>query len=457
MFNEDTIAAVSTPIGYGGISIIRISGKNAFAICDKLFVRPNGKTFLQQVSGNICYGHIVGDSGEILDEVLVSKMKAPYTFTAEDVAEINCHGGMAAVKSVLDAVIAKGARTAEPGEFTKRAFLNGRIDLMQAEAVSDIILSKTALSAKAALSQLSGVLSDEINGIKKVILSLLADLEVTIQYPEYDVPEVTDSALAASLVIIREKLDALLDTYKKGEILKEGLKIVIAGKPNVGKSMLLNRLINKNKAIVTDIPGTTRDVVDEYINLNGVPVIIMDTAGIRESTDTVENIGIRKSLDTIRQADVVLFVVDGSQMLTEEDKNILDAMGDTQMIVVLNKADAGILKETADKFESYDKVVISALTKEGLADLENKLTSFASQQGEDIANTAMITNARHKALLQSALEGINTAIGNVENGMPVDFLETDIRESWETLGKITGETVSEEIIDEIFANFCLGK
>ncbi len=456
MFNEDTIAAISTPPGYGGISIIRISGKDAFSVCDRLFVRPGKQSFAEMEPGKIVYGHITGDKGEMLDEVLVSKMKAPHTFTAEDVAEINCHGGMSAVKSVLEAVLSMGVRLAEPGEFTKRAFLNGRIDLAQAEAVCDIITSKTELSAKAAVAQLSGTLSEEINFIKSVILTLLADLEVTIQYPEYDVPEVTDNALAASLEMIREKIAALLATYKKGEILKDGLKVVIAGKPNVGKSMLLNRLINKNKAIVTDIPGTTRDIVDEYINLNGVPVILMDTAGIRESEDVVETIGIQKSLDTIDAADVVLFVADGSSDLSQEDMRILEAIDGKPTIVVLNKSDKGADKETLEYFAPYDSVLISALTKEGMELLEEKMADFAAR-GEDIASAAVISNARHKELLQKALKSITAAIDNFESGIPTDLIETDIRDCWETLGMITGETLSEDIIDEIFANFCLGK
>ena len=350
LYNEDTIAAVSTPMGYGGISIVRISGKEAFAICDKLFVRPNKQRFSDQSVGTIRYGHIVNGQGEILDEVLVSKMKAPHTFTAEDVAEINCHGGLNAVKNVLDEVLRNGARAAEAGEFTKRAFINGRIDLSQAEAVSDIITAKTALSTKAALSQLSGVLSDEIDNIKQMLLTLLADLEVTIQYPEYDVPDMDSEELQTTLRKIQEKISQLIDSYKTGEILREGLKVVIAGKPNVGKSLLLNRLIKKNKAIVTDIPGTTRDAIDEYISLGGIPIVLIDTAGIRDSEDVVESIGIQKTKDSIEKADLVIFVTDISAPLSIEDKEIYGSIRDKEHFVVLNKADAPVVSETESFF-----------------------------------------------------------------------------------------------------------
>lgn len=456
-FNDDTIAAVSTPLGYGGIAIIRISGKDAFAVCDRLFVRPNGKTFLQQASSQICYGHIRARSGEILDEVLVSKMKGPHTFTAEDVAEINCHGGLAAVRNVLDEVLASGVRAAEAGEFTKRAFLNGRIDLSQAEAVSDIIESKTSLAAKAALSQLDGQLSDEINEIKQTILALLADLEVTIQYPEYDVPDVTNEELLQQLEEIGIRIQTLLASYKKGEILREGMKMVIAGRPNVGKSLLLNRLIRKDKAIVTDIPGTTRDVIDEYINIGGIPVRLIDTAGIRNSDDLVESIGIRRSWNSIETADVVLFVADASAPLTKEDSELYDSIRSMPHIVVLNKQDEGVSEETVSRFDESERILISALTKEGLDALEEKLSALAFGEGADITSHALISNARHKHLLDGASASIRSAAEALQNGMPTDFLETDIREAWEALGEITGETVSEEIIDEIFSKFCLGK
>ncbi len=457
LYNEDTIAAVSTPMGYGGISIVRISGKEAFAICDKLFVRPNDQRFSDQSVGTICYGHIVNDQGEILDEVLVSKMKAPHTFTAEDVAEINCHGGLNAVKSVLDEVLRSGARAADAGEFTKRAFINGRIDLSQAEAVSDIITAKTTLSTKAALSQLSGVLSDEIDSIKQMLLTLLADLEVTIQYPEYDVPDMDNEELQSTLNKIQDKIKQLIDSYKTGEILREGLKVVIAGKPNVGKSLLLNRLIKKNKAIVTDIPGTTRDAIDEYMSLGGIPIVLIDTAGIRDSEDIVESIGIQKTKDSIEKADLVIFVTDISAPLSTEDKEIYGSIRDKDHIVVLNKADAPVVSETESYFSEADSIVISALTKEGLPALETKLSEFVLGEKKDIIAEAVVSNARHKTLLESAQASINGALDALIQGLPVDLIETDIRDTWESLGMITGETADEDIINEIFSKFCLGK
>ena len=457
LYNEDTIAAVSTPMGYGGISIVRISGKEAFAICDKLFVRPNEQRFSDQSVGTICYGHIINGQGEILDEVLVSKMKAPHTFTAEDVAEINCHGGLNAVKSVLDEVLRNGARAAEAGEFTKRAFINGRIDLSQAEAVSDIITAKTALSTKAALSQLSGVLSDEIDNIKQMLLTLLADLEVTIQYPEYDVPDMDNAELQSTLEKIQEKIKQLIDSYKTGEILREGLKVVIAGKPNVGKSLLLNRLIKKNKAIVTDIPGTTRDAIDEYISLGGIPIVLIDTAGIRDSEDIVESIGIQKTKDSIEKADLVIFVTDISAPLSVEDNEIYESIRDKEHIVVLNKADAPVVSETESYFIESDSIVISALTKEGLPALEGKLSEFVLGEKKNIIAEAVVSNARHKTLLESAQASVNGALDALRQGLPVDLIETDIRDTWQSLGMITGETADEDIINEIFSKFCLGK
>lgn len=456
MQTQQTIAAISTAVGYGGIAIVRISGKESFNICERIFARPGGKPFQQQTAGSICYGHIVSQKGEILDEVLVSKMPAPHTYTREDIAEINCHGGFAAAKLVLEAVLQSGARLAEPGEFTKRAFLNGRIDLSQAEAISDIITSKTELSAKAAVSQLSGTLSDAINEIKAKIITLLSSLEVTIQYPEYDVEDLTNEELTSMLKEIKSSVERLLSTYKKGEILKEGLKVVIAGKPNVGKSTLLNALIDKDKAIVTEIAGTTRDVVDEYINLNGVPVRFFDTAGIRRSSDLVESMGIKRSLMALEDADVVLFVADASQPLTPEDDEVIDKIKNTTAIYLLNKSDIGINAETADFFKDKDTICISAYLKENTDEILTRLLAYA--QGQEQLEHAMISNIRHKTHLADALSSINTAFGAAKEGtLPIDFIEIDIRDCLDSLGKITGETASEEIIDEIFSNFCLGK
>ena len=456
MFKEDTITAISTSMGYGGIAIIKISGKDSFEVIKKIFKRSANRSFDDMGKSSIAYGHIVDEVGTILDEVLVSKMNAPHTYTTEDVVEINCHGGMTAVKNVLDLVLRSGARIADAGEFTKRAFLNGRIDLSQAEAVSDVIMAKTALASRSALSQLSGELSKEINVIKKAILKLLSHLEVTIQYPEYDIEDVTDEELVMELEVIRNHIARLISTYKKGEILKEGLKVAICGKPNVGKSQLLNALIGQNKAIVTEIAGTTRDIVDEFINLSGVPVKIIDTAGIRESDDLVESIGIKRSISTINESDVVLLVVDGSKALDELDRSIIESAKDKTVIAVVNKSDLGLDDSVVDTLAKFDMVKISALNKINLEELEDKLYNLAIS-ADEVVSDAIVTNARHKNMLLEAFTAIECAINAHRELVPIDFVEIDIRQCLESLGKITGETVSEDLIDEIFANFCLGK
>lgn len=441
----------------GGISIIRISGDKAFEVIDKIFRRPNGERFAYAHNFSINYGHILNLSGEVLDEVLVSKMKAPHTYTTEDVCEINCHGGIAAARSVLDLIISLGIRLAEPGEFTKRAFMGGRIDLSQAEAVSDMITSKTEAFSKIAAGQIEGKLKLEIDKIKSEILTVLSNLEVTIQYPEYDIDELQNFELSEELRHICNHIANLSATFKKGEIYKDGLKTAIVGKPNVGKSMLLNALINEEKAIVTDIPGTTRDVVDELIYMGGIPVKIMDTAGIRLSDDKVEAIGIQKSIKAMENADLALFVCDVSQPLTNDDIDIYEKAKDKHLIVVLNKSDKGINEETKKFFEKEEAVVISAQTAYNLTALEEKITSFAQNEPGDVASCILIVNSRHKSLIDKAQSYINNAIDTLECGMPVDLIEIDIRDAWHSLGEITGETADEDIINEIFANFCLGK
>ncbi len=457
MTENETIAALSTPAGYAGIAVIRISGNEAFRIISEIFKRPGGKSFSQMKSNSICYGHILDEKGAVIDEVLVSKLCAPHTYTTEDVVEINCHGGYAAVREVMSLLIRRGARHALPGEFTKRAFLGGRIDLVQAEAVSDLIASKTELCAKAALNQLEGALSEEIDGIKNDILQLLMQLEVTIQYPEYDIEDMPSEKLMEGLLNIKAKLRNLADSYKKGSMLNEGVKVAIIGKPNVGKSMLLNKLLNKEKAIVTDIPGTTRDVVDEYINLRGLPVRIMDTAGIRSSDDKVEKIGIDRSYKAIKQADYVLLTVNASQPLDDEDMSIINAADTEKTIFVLNKCDIGVCESVSEYLKDFDSVNISAMTGENIKVLEDKIYNRAVTSEEDFAKAALITNERHASLIQGALMSITKAEEAIAQGYPVDISEIDIRDCMDSLGMITGEVTSEDIIDEIFANFCLGK
>ena len=451
---EQTIAAISTPSGYGGICIVRISGSDAFPICSRIFRRPENKSFDMQKPGTICYGHIVNQDG-VIDEVLVTKLAAPATYTREDIAEINCHGGMTAAKSVLQAVIENGARLAEPGEFTKRAFLSGRIDLSQAEAVSDIITAKTELSGKAAAAQLEGRLSEVISAVKSEIISLLAHLEVTIQYPEYDTEDITAAELSERLTSVRKSIEKILSTFRMGDILREGYKAVIAGKPNVGKSMLLNALIGKDKSIVTEIPGTTRDIVDEYVNLNGIPVKLYDTAGIRDTSDYVESIGVKRSVAALEQADIVLLVIDASRELDEQDLSLIEKTEGLNRIFILNKSDLEQNRSAADFFSDKEHILISAFTAANIDSLIDRLFSAASLNLQ--TEEAVISNARHRDCLQAALKAAEEASAAADSEIPVDFIETDIRDCLFHLGRITGETADEDIINEIFSKFCLGK
>lgn len=457
LYNEDTIAAISTPAGFGGIAIVRMSGQDAFAIAQAVFVRPNGASFEQQENRTICYGHIIDEQNEVLDEVLLSKMRAPHTFTTEDIVEINCHGGIAAASAVLSLLCDKGARLAEGGEFTKRAYLNGRIDLSQAEAVADMINAKTLRSVKAAASQLGGGLREQIEAVQKIILSLLSELEVTIQYPEYDVPELTDAALLHGLSEIKKRIVTLLATYRRGAILRDGFRVAIAGKPNVGKSMLLNCLLNRERAIVTELAGTTRDTIDEYINLDGIPVCIIDTAGIRESDDQIESLGISRSREAIEGADAVIFVADGSEDLTKEDQEVLALLGGKEVVYVLNKADKPKNQSTAEHFAPYSPIVLSALTRENLPLLEARLTELSGINGAEGLETNIAVSVRHKGLLEAAQKSIEAAIDSLKSGIPSDMIAVDIAECRYALGGITGETAMEDVVDEIFRNYCLGK
>lgn len=458
MNDSTTIAAVSTPSGTGGISIIRVSGPDAFDAVGRIFVRPGGRTLEDAANFSISYGHIVDSSGAILDEVLVSKMCAPRTYTTEDVAEINCHGGLAASRSVLDELLRdERVHPAAPGEFTKRAFLGGRIDLSQAEAVSDIISSSSESFSRIAASQISGKLRQHLDRVKESILNLLSDLEVTIQYPEYDIDELKDFSLKKELESVRSQLAELSSSYRRGEIYRSGLKTAIVGRPNVGKSMLLNALLREEKAIVTDVPGTTRDVVDEMIVLGGIPVKIMDTAGIRESRDTVESIGIERSLAAMEKADLVIFVCDGSSPPDGEDISIREKASKKDHIYVLNKTDLGICDGWQESFRGEEVLKISALTGEGLEELERRITSFVRESGEDISKSIILVNSRHKSLIDSAVRHIDEALSTLENGLPADLIAIDILDAWHALGEITGENADEDIVDRIFEKFCLGK
>ena len=458
MFKEDTIAAIATPSGYGGVSIIRISGSDAFDVTDKIFKMKN-KTIHDVSKNTINYGHIIDPkTNEVVDEVLVSKMCAPHSFTAEDITEINCHGGMSVTSRVLALVLESGARLAEAGEFTKRAFLNGRIDLVQAEAISDLIMAKTNSFAKSAMNSLKGDLSEKIDEIKADITNMLARLEVTIQYPEYDEEDLTDNEIVDLIEKMSFKLKKIISTFEKGEILKEGIKVAIIGKPNVGKSQLLNALINENKAIVTDEAGTTRDIVDEVVNIKGVPVKFIDTAGIRNADNKVEQIGIDKSISMLEDSNIILFCIDSSRALDSEDIEIIKMLPENKdIIVVLNKMDLDVNEETINAFENYKTIEISALKQEGIEKIENAIYDIAKVNDNDEVGEILVSNVRHKNLLLGAKEDFDHAVEMVHSGLEVDLVEIDINSALSKLGEITGETTSEDIIDEIFKNFCLGK
>ena len=417
------------------------------------------KTIHDVSKNTINYGHIIDPkTNEVVDEVLVSKMCAPHSFTAEDITEINCHGGMSVTSRVLALVLESGARLAEAGEFTKRAFLNGRIDLVQAEAISDLIMAKTNSFAKSAMNSLKGDLSGKIDEIKADITNMLARLEVTIQYPEYDEEDLTDNEIVDLIEKMSFKLKKIISTFEKGEILKEGIKVAIIGKPNVGKSQLLNALINENKAIVTDEAGTTRDIVDEVVNIKGVPVKFIDTAGIRNADNKVEQIGIDKSISMLEDSNIILFCIDSSRALDSEDIEIIKMLPENKdIIVVLNKMDLDVNEETINAFENYKTIEISALKQEGIEKIENAIYDIAKVNDNDEVGEILVSNVRHKNLLLGAKEDFDHAVEMVHSGLEVDLVEIDINSALSKLGEITGETTSEDIIDEIFKNFCLGK
>ncbi|WP_142413710.1 tRNA uridine-5-carboxymethylaminomethyl(34) synthesis GTPase MnmE [Hathewaya massiliensis] len=454
----DTIVAVATSMGEGGISIIRVSGHRALDIVDKIFRGKNKKSLKDMKTYTMRYGYIVDSEGHDLDEVIISFMKGPRSFTAEDTIEINCHGGVVVTNSILSEVIKAGARLAEPGEFTKRAFLNGRIDLSQAEAVIDIIRAKTELSAKSAVMQSEGKISKEIKALREELLAIIAHIEATVDYPEDDLEEVTNEKATEELTKMLENINELLESAEEGKILREGLKLVIVGKPNVGKSSLLNALLREQRAIVTDVPGTTRDVIEEYINLNGVPVQVVDTAGIRETEDIVEKIGVQKSKEKIEEADLIVFMLDVSRDLDEEDKEIFSYIKDKNYVILLNKTDlnAKIDKNTLDFIDESKLYKVSAKTGEGIEILKNIIKDMFFK-GEIDSENVFITNNRHKEALIRAKENIESALNTLSTVFAIDLASIDLRNAWSNLGEITGDTLEEDIIHKIFSKFCLGK
>lgn len=457
----DTIAAISTPPGEGGIGIVRLSGDEALEIAEKIY-KFGKKSLSDQPSHTIHYGNIFHPkTGEKIDEVLVTVMREPKTYTREDIVEINTHGGIHVTNRVLQAVLSAGARLAEPGEFTKRAFLNGRIDLSQAEAVMDVIRAKTDRAMHNAISQLDGNLSELIQNIRQEILETLAQVEVNIDYPEYDeVEEMTTKILKEKTIEVKEHLEQILETAQQGKILRDGLATAIIGRPNVGKSSLLNAFVRSDKAIVTNIAGTTRDVVEEYVNIKGVPLKLIDTAGIRETEDEVERIGVSRSRNAIKEAELVLLIFDQNQKLTEEDFELLNLTAGKERLIILNKIDLepklniGKLKE---KLKEEELISISVTEEKGIEEIENKIVDlfFTGKTGEKDAT--YISNIRHISLLEGAHQALEEVLEGIELGMPVDLVQIDLTRAWNKLGEVTGDAVQDELITQLFSQFCLGK
>lgn len=452
MNNSRTIAAVSTPIGTGGISVIRISGNDAVEIADRVF---QGADLSAVPTHTVHYGYIVNSSGEKIDEVLVTVMRAPRTFTREDVVEIGAHGGSVSTRAVLSTVIEAGAYPAEPGEFTKRAFMNGRIDLAQAEAVIDVINSKNELSRRNAVAQLGGRLSQEIKDIRTELVHLSAQMQVIIDYPDEELEDVTVDDIIDVCSRCAERVRRLISTSDSGRIISEGIRTAIVGKPNVGKSSVLNFLAREERAIVTDIAGTTRDVIEESVSINGIPLILSDTAGIHDTDDTVEKIGVEKSRRYLEAADLVLVVLDAANGLDEEDIEVLSASEGKNRIVLLNKTD--ISSNITAEDVGCDVIEVSAKTGEGMDELTSAIERLCRLDEIKAENGAVITNMRHKAALIGARSALENAVEALENGMPSDIASIDISAAMDSLGEITGETVSESVVDDIFHSFCVGK
>lgn len=453
----DTIAAISTANGEGGIGIVRISGDRALEIADKIFSAKNKKSMKEIESHTVTYGNIV-DGDIIVDEVLTTVLKSPRSYTTEDMVEINCHGGFLVTHKVLETVLKYGARAAEKGEFTKRAFMNGRIDLTQAEAVIDLITAKTEKSISVSVDQLRGDLREQITHLKKLLLDVAAHVNVVIDYPEEGIEEPIPEALINNLKDVHNAANTLIKSYDKGKKIKDGIKTAIVGRPNVGKSSLLNALLKEERAIVTHIPGTTRDIIEEVINLNGIPLVLVDTAGIRKTEDIVENIGVEKSKDMIEKADMILFVTDSSMEESKEDLEIYEKIKDKNVIGILNKSDLE-KKLNENSFENIKNwVSISAKNSKGIVEMEDKIYSYIV--GNEIENSSekmVITNIRHKTALEKTKESIENIFETIDSGYPMDLVAVDLREALDSLSEITGEISTEDLLDHVFKNFCVGK
>ncbi|CCI84618.1 tRNA modification GTPase TrmE [Lactobacillus pasteurii DSM 23907 = CRBIP 24.76] len=453
----DTIAAISTPIGEGGISIVRMSGEDAIKIANRVF---KGKDLEAVDSHTIHYGHIVDPAKKMtIDEAMVSVLRAPKTFTREDIVEINCHGGIVVTNHILQLLLANGARMADPGEFTKRAFVNGRIDLTQAESVMDIVRAKTDKARQVAVGQLAGGLLTKIRQMRQEILDTLANVEVNIDYPEYDADQITAKQMTETSQKVIDQIDQLLQTAQEGTILRNGLATAIVGQPNVGKSSLLNYLTQSDKAIVTDVAGTTRDTLEEYVSVRGVPLKLIDTAGIHDTEDKVEKIGVERSQKALSQADLVLLLIDASHDLTEEDRKLLEMTADKKRIIVLNKMDLGqvLTVDAVKELTGSEVVTTSILKQKNMADLEDMIKKLFFAGIENSNDQILVTNQRQTGLLNKSKQELLDVIKALEDEVPVDIAQIDFTGAWETLGEITGDSAPDELVNALFSQFCLGK
>lgn len=454
MFNEDTIAAISTSIGHSSIGIVRLSGINSIRITDKIFISPKKKSLKKTPSHRIMYGHIINSNKEIIDEVLVSVMRAPHTYTREDIVEINCHGGPVPLRKILELVLKTGAKLAEPGEFTRRAFLNGRIDLAQAEAVLDVINAMTEQSRKAAIEQLGGGLSRKTEAIRKDLIKLTAFVEAYIDFPEEDIEPPSLKNMKKMALEIQNSLKRLVDSSQYGIILREGVKTAIIGRPNVGKSSLLNALLEQDRAIVTEVPGTTRDIIEDYLNIQGIPVKIMDTAGIRHVTNMAEKEGVKRSLRALKDADLVLIVLDGSEDLHDTDRELIKKSKIENTILVINKTD--LAQKIRLKKSVRQTIRVSALKGTGLNELKERIVE-TTLKGKSLFSTGVVTNTRHLYALEKALVSINSFIEESTKKISPEFLSVELRDALDAIGEIIGITTSEDILNEVFSKFCIGK
>jgi tRNA modification GTPase len=453
----DTIAAISTPRGEGGIGIVRISGDESLLILKKIFKTKSKKDVFNLKTYTINYGHIY-DGDKLVDEVLVSVMRAPTTYTKEDIVEINCHGGYVVTEKVLELVLEKGAKIAEPGEFTRRAFLNGRLDLTQAESVMDIIHGKTEKSISLSLNQLRGDLKEQIHNLKKLLMDVAAHVNVVLDYPEEGIDEPIPLNLISNLHHVVDETNKLILSYDKGKMIKEGVKTAIVGKPNVGKSSLLNSVLREERAIVTRVAGTTRDTIEEIVNIKGIPLIMVDTAGIRDTEDEVENIGVQKSRELIKEADLVLFVLDSSKDLTKEDMEIYNSINNSKVIGILNKIDIRKKLDISNLSKIKKWIEISALEKIGIDNLEDEIYNYVvSGNIEDSSEKLTITNIRHKSALEKTKQSVENIFETIDMGYPMDLIAVDLNDAIDSLSEVTGEISSEDLLDHVFNNFCVGK